>query len=1435
MQPSSTAVRPAPSPSNPPPFRGARPSWWQATLALGVLTVMVLSSAFFSSATLSVSSTSGVGASNVSSASSPGASELEAASAALEAGAGPAQGAHVSCASSTSSSGSVACQSTASPATVNLPSLAWNPVGTPLGRSYNNMVWDPADGYVVLFGGGENFADTWIFDHGTWTELHPAIAPSPRTGAYMVWDSEDNYVLLFGGYTGGNGPYELGDTWAFADGQWTEIIPQSACIGSGGTTPCPFPRDSGEVADDPVDGYVVLFSDYSGYQDTWTYAGGTWTDLIPYSSCAPTGSVVCPLGRGNGGMAWDPALGADVLFGGYNSHGGYNDTWEFSHGSWTELIAPSACTSVAGGNPCPEGVNSFSMTYDSTTGDIVIFGNYSSHNGDNLWVFNGLTWHEDKDASSCTLCPEARSNPGLVDYPPMGGVFMFGGYPYLGDSWLLYQGNWTPVELSGTPGARWDASMAWDPTDNEVVLQGGFLGTTALGGTWTFSDGAWTELACGSACPSARGGASMAWDAKDGYVLLFGGQSSWTSGYLRDTWSFVGGVWTEVNDGSTCVPTTCPAARSNASMAWDGSDDEVVLFGGFTTGATYENDTWSYSGGTWSELIAPSACTNDASKPCPSPRFDASVASAPLPEQGVVLFGGNTTHGEANDTWLFRDGAWSVVASTADCISKTAVCPSQRTGAAMAYDPTINMDVLFGGLNDSTSRRSGYEDTWVFTGNNNSWTKDALYGASDRAWSSMAFDPSSGNLVLAGGWYKYGNLPDVWFLSTAITITGPTMIPDSIDLGQQVTATAQSTGGGYGSAWYTWQGLPPGCAYPNTGSATLTCTPTQNGTYYLSTVVTYSNGQPGETSLFNNLYVNSDPSMNIVSNLTVATLGHVDNLTANATGGTGPFSNYHWSGLPNDCLQPTSAKVSINCDPLSSNDIGTWEVTVSADDSTGYNVTSAPFALVIQVAPWSVAVASNPTTIDLGQSAGLTTKVTGAAGPFTYAWNGLPTGCAGSAATLTCTPTAPGTYAISATLTNPLAGTVTSAPVTLVVLPALGAASLTTSASSVQVGSDLSMAVTIAGGDAPYSYAWSGLPTGCLSANVPEISCATTAAGSFSPSVTVTDATGATSSGGPASVTVIPAATPWSVVLSASTTSLDLGQSTTFAATLVGASSATYTWVGTGTVCPTASGSSFSCKPSATGTFFIAVQATAADGSSETSNSVELTVSPALPSSVTVTASSSSVTVGSPLTISALVTGGAAPYAYSWSDVPAGCPTADTPVLTCDPTSAGSYSPAVTVTDAVGSSATGTTTLTVTAAAVAPSGFAVGASGLDWTTFVLVLIVALIALGSLLLSLRGGSGGTGGAGGMKRRPEWDESSPSGSSTSPASPATGPSSSTPPPTSKMAPAANSLATPVSAPGPAPAPNPGPSSRARFGNPAYPASAYGGPTSSVDAAQ
>ncbi len=95
--------------------------------------------------------------------------------------------------------------------------------------------------------------------------------------------------------------------------------------------------------------------------------------------------------------------------------------------------------------------------------------------------------------------------------------------------------------------------------------------------------------------------------------------------------------------------------------------------------------------------------------------------------------------------------------------------------------------------------------------------------------------PSSGQIVVNGPVSKAITFTPVPML----TITSYTASPENITLGESLTLTAV-TANGTGVLTYVYVGLPPGCASAN--AASLTCTPTQAGTFGTQVIVSDAAG-----------------------------------------------------------------------------------------------------------------------------------------------------------------------------------------------------------------------------------------------------------------------------------------------------------------------------------------------------------------------------------------------------------------------------------------------------------------------------------------------------------------------------------------------------------------------------------------------------------------
>ncbi|MBL8756679.1 MAG: hypothetical protein JNK15_25510 [Planctomycetes bacterium] len=152
----------------------------------------------------------------------------------------------------------------------------------PLPRYLHRMCAHPPSQTVLLFGGQMNstmLGDTWSWDAvtGVWTQLQPALSPSPRGRHGMVYDAARDRIVLYGGF----GP--LDDTWEWDGTTWLPRV----------TAVRPPARAFPGMAWDAQRARVVLFGGApatGSYGDTWEWDGVAWTTAVLVPTPAPSPS-----------------------------------------------------------------------------------------------------------------------------------------------------------------------------------------------------------------------------------------------------------------------------------------------------------------------------------------------------------------------------------------------------------------------------------------------------------------------------------------------------------------------------------------------------------------------------------------------------------------------------------------------------------------------------------------------------------------------------------------------------------------------------------------------------------------------------------------------------------------------------------------------------------------------------------------------------------------------------------------------------------------------------------------------------------------------------------------------------------------------------------------------------------------------------------------
>jgi PKD repeat protein len=603
---------------------------------------------------------------------------------------------------------------------------------------------------------------------------------------------------------------------------------------------------------------------------------------------------------------------------------------------------------------------------------------------------------------------------------------------------------------------------------------------------------------------------------------------------------------------SSISTTTAPSPRAGAAIAYDALDGYVVLFGGESTVGSpgnmyYLGDTWTYVAGVWTNITATAGTA-------PSPRYGALMTYDPVDSELVLLGGFTVSSGPdfVNDTWTFSHGVWA----------QSTTFPRQPfpIDDELTYD-SVNSYVMFAGITESNPQN--YGQVWSFLGG--VWTLEANSDPGLQ-WDPLAFDSNAGYVLQLGGngslvtyewngsWYNVNP-------SSEPPMNGWQPIAD--DPAAAAVIYPELENWRTGQSEDTW-------AFSNGAWTNLTPMLTLQPSMRLGPSITYDAadgylllfGGASSTTYFDDSWAFTAPSPSITTWDSATPNGGSSPLTVQlnawSTGGSGPIT-YAWHS--SDGWEGTGpAPQHTFTSP------GTYRVRVWANDTHGGWGTNATTVYV--VAGLSVSISASPTSGTAPLTVDFTSTVTGGSAPYTYDWD-FGTGSKTPNPNPVYTYSAAGTYGASVTVTDSQGHVASSNVVTITVSPVAGALQVTAydSASDGNAPLNESFTCTVTGGTPAYSYVWNFGDGGTSILEDPYHTY--TSAGTYSATVTVTDAASNTATSNALTIVVSPA--PLSVSISASPSSGPPPLDVAFTSTVQGGTSPyTYAWTfgdgGTSTV-----------------------------------------------------------------------------------------------------------------------------------------------------------------------------------------------------------------------------------------------------------------------------
>jgi len=424
----------------------------------------------------------------------------------------------------------------------------------------------------------------------------------------------------------------------------------------------PSPRSNAAIAYDPARGVAVMYGGAGAagevHGDTWEWDGAHWNH-IPLLFTGPP--------RQGAKMVFDPRLGSMLLVGGEPGH--WISTWQYDGTSWLGRDMGNDDVSPGTGH---------AVAWSGARDTVVLVGGVGESFGGVSLVYALATFGAipDEWRQLFPRPPRAMIDHAIVEDPVRGELIVFSGRTddpgsaAVDDAWVFGANGWTALPSSGAP--TLGATGVFDPVLGRALFYDGTKLTAWNGSAWSTIDA--------PNAPSPRRGAAVTYDLRRHELVVFGGVRD--DGVTSDETFTFDGSWRRHEPPPPVITLGGATAAWDAARGaglvvgaktwrWTGALEEVADAGPgprtrpalaalrdrlVLTGGAAATDTWAWSG-SWQPIAASGA-----------PGLAASVMAAD--RQGLVLAGGG-------ETWTFRDAQWARTGQSAPAASEL----------SLAYDP----------------------------------------------------------------------------------------------------------------------------------------------------------------------------------------------------------------------------------------------------------------------------------------------------------------------------------------------------------------------------------------------------------------------------------------------------------------------------------------------------------------------------------------------------------------------------------------------------------------------------------------------------------------------------------------------------------------------------------------------------------------------------